>query len=240
MNERGWAITGSLGDMPLRFNDILVDLDGTLVDSIDGLHTACLAAADTIGRPRPDLEFVRRSIGRGSDRLLHLVLRVDAELMLDPDLHQQARLAFDRHYASACCGGSHLREGVADSLVSLRAEGRRLVVATNKPRQPAELVLRHLGLDDLIDELCCPEDAGCLKPDPDFVSAAVGSSDRSGVILVGDSGVDGDTADAASIPFIAVRGGYDEGRDIATRSPSPSAVIETPRTLPAAIHQLEA
>lgn len=226
--------------MPERFNDILIDLDGTLVDSIEGLHAACLAAAETIGRPRPDLEFVRRSIGRGSDRLLHLVLRREAEAMLDPDLHRQARTAFDRHYASACCGGSHLREGVAESLMTLRAEGRRLVVATNKPRRPAELVLRHLGLDDLIDELCCPEDAGCLKPDPDFVSAAVGSTDRSSVLLVGDSGVDGDTADAASIPFIAVRGGYNEGRDIATRTPSPAAVIETPATLPAAIGQLEA
>lgn len=74
--------------MPERFNDILIDLDGTLVDSIEGLHAACLAAAETIGRPRPDLEFVRRSIGRGSDRLLHLVLRRDAEAMLDPDLHR--------------------------------------------------------------------------------------------------------------------------------------------------------
>jgi phosphoglycolate phosphatase len=225
--------------MPVRFSNILIDLDGTLVDSIDGLHAACLAAAKTIERPPPDLEFVRRSIGRGSDRLLHLVLRGDAESMLEPDLHQRARAAFDRHYASACLGGSHLRVGVAESLRKLRAEGRRLVVATNKPRQPAELVLRHLGLDELTDGLCCPEDAGCLKPDPEFVSAAVGNPDRSGVILVGDSGVDAATADAASIPFIAVRGGYDEGRDIATRTPSPSVVIETPEGLPTAIRALE-
>jgi phosphoglycolate phosphatase-like HAD superfamily hydrolase len=67
----------------------------------------------------------------------------------------------------------------------------------------------------------------------------VGNPDRSGVILVGDSGVDAATADAALIPFIAVRGGYDEGRDIAIRTPSPSVVIETPEGLPTAIRALE-
>lgn len=236
---RRWPIRGSLGHMRASFGDILLDLDGTLVDSIHGLHAACQAAAETIQRPPPDLEFVRRSIGRGSDRLLHLVLRRDAESILRPDLHERARAAFDRHYASTCCTGSHLREGVAESLAELRAEGRRLVVATNKPRRPAELVLRHLGLDQLTDGLCCPEDAGCLKPDPEFVSAAVGRSDRNGVILVGDSGIDGATADAAKIPFVAIRGGYDEGRDIATRVPPPAAVLESPKGLPAVIRDLE-
>ncbi len=225
--------------MPARFGDILLDLDGTLVDSIEGLHAACMAAATAIERPLPDLELVRRSIGRGSDRLLHLVLGHDAESGLEPDLHRQARTAFDDHYASICGEGSSLRSGVMESLKTLRDEGRRLVVATNKPRRPAELVLSHLGLDQLTDGLCCPEDAGCLKPNPEFVSAAVGRADRTGVLLVGDSGIDGATADAARIPFVAVRGGYDEGRDIAMRSPAPSAVIESPKELPAAIHALE-
>jgi phosphoglycolate phosphatase len=219
---------------------ILLDLDGTLVDSVDGIHAACVVAAKEVDRAVPSRELVLRSIGRGADRLLHRILRGDHETELTPVMHQRARAIFDREYREACLDGTVLRAGVAESLDQLRRIGHRLWIATNKPRVPATRVIDRLGLDEMVDGLCCPEDAGVLKPDPRFIEVVLGldggASNRA--MLVGDSSVDAQTAENAGIPFIAIRGGYDEGRDIGHRVPPPDVVIESPADLPRAIAEL--
>lgn len=222
---------------PESTTSVLLDLDGTLVDSGDGIHAACVVTAIEIDREVPSKELVLRSIGRGADRLLHRILRLEHESELDPSMHGRARAIFDRAYRDACLEGTVLREGVADSLGELRGLGHRLWIATNKPRAPAMLVVERLGLDDMVDGLCCPEDAGVLKPDPRFIEAALDLDEAASneVILVGDSSIDAQTAENAGIPFIAIRGGYDEGRDIGRRIPRPDVVIDSPRDLPEAI-----
>ena len=216
---------------------VLLDLDGTLVDSVDGIHAACVVAAKAVDRRVPSRELVLRSIGRGADRLLHRILPVDHETELNPVMHQRARAIFDREYRDSCLDGTVLRAGVAESLDELRRIGHRLWIATNKPRAPATRVIERLGLDGMVDGLCCPEDAGVLKPDPRFIEVVLdldgGEVNRA--VLVGDSSVDAQTAENAGIPFIAIRGGYDEGRDIGNRVPPPDVVIASPRDLPRAI-----
>ncbi|MAD18692.1 MAG: hypothetical protein CMJ52_00490 [Planctomycetaceae bacterium] len=221
---------------------VLLDLDGTLVDSLDGIHAACVVAAREIGREVPSRDLVRRSIGRGADRLLHRILARTDETMLDPAIHRRARDSFDREYRIACLAGTSLRDGVPESLAALRERGHRLWIATNKPRPPALKVVERLGLDGMVDGLHCPEDAGVLKPDPRFVRTVSGLDHPGGggAVMVGDSSVDAETAENAGIPFIAVRGGYDEGRDIGRRVPRPDVVIESPRDLPKAMAGLGA
>jgi phosphoglycolate phosphatase len=225
--------------MSPRFQLVLFDLDGTLVDSAPGIHEACTIAAETVGAPTPDAEFVRNAIGRGIDRLLHRICsgRMDGET--DAEHHRAARMAFDEAYARTCLTGTVLRDGVEEALETLRREGRRLVVATNKPRSPAVQVLGRLGLEDRTDGLVCPEDAGVVKPDPGFVRHAVGHVGLDRTLLVGDSSIDAATAINAGIPFVAIRGGYDEGRDIADHVPPPDRLTTSPRDVPAAIRSLE-
>lgn len=219
---------------------LLFDLDGTLVDSVDGIHVAGSAAAESIGGPEPTVEFVRNAIGRGVDLLVHRVGSGRQEGRVDPDRHAVARACFDEVYAESCLGGTSLRTGVVPVLEGLRREGRRLVVATNKPRRPAAILLDHLGIDRLVDGLVCPEDAGVRKPDPGFVRTAVGPGDPSKSLLVGDSSIDAETARRAGIPFIAIRGGYDEGRSIDDLAPAPDLIVDEPLGLPAAIATLDA
>lgn len=224
--------------MPPRFQVVLLDLDGTLVDSAEGLHAAASFAAETVGATPMSRTFVRDAIGRGTDRLLHRVCSGSMDGEVPPDRHQAARVAFDRRYATTCLTGTVLRHGVESALRTLRGEGRRLVVATNKPRRPARRILEHLGIDVLVDGLVCPEDVGVVKPDPAFIRVAAGDVGLDRVVLVGDSSVDAQSAVSAGIPFVAIRGGYDEGRDIATHDPAPAAVIESPGELPGAIRGL--
>ncbi len=225
--------------MPRRFHLVLFDLDGTLVDSAPGIHEAGVVAAEAVGAPVPDQVFVRNAIGRGIDRLLHRICSACMDGEVDPTRHRAARIAFDEAYARTCLTGTVLRDGVEEALDTLRTQGRRLVVATNKPRSPARQVLERLGLDARTDGLVCPEDAGVVKPDPAFVRYAADGAELDRLVLVGDSSIDAATAMAAGIPFIAIRGGYDEGRDIADHVPPPDRLTTSPREVPAAIESLE-
>ena len=225
---------------PVFHSTLLFDLDGTLVDSVDGLHVAGIAAAEEVGGPVPSHEFVRNAIGRGVDMLIHRVASGRQDGSVDTEVHALARARFDEVYAEACLGGTSLRIGVRETLHDFRDQGRRLLVATNKPRRPARILVEHLDLLSLVDGLVCPEDAGVRKPDPIFISHALGDAPGTTGLLVGDSSIDAETALRAGIPFVAVRGGYDEGRSIDDRNPPPDRIVDEPRDLPEAIRSLEA
>ena len=218
---------------------LLFDLDGTLVDSVDGIHVAASAAAAEIGGPTPTLDFVRHAIGRGVDLLLHRVGSGHQDGRVDPIRHALARKRFDGVYAESCLAGTTLRPGALEVMERFRLDGRRLVVATNKPRRPAAIILGHLGLDRRVDGLFCPEDAGVRKPDPEFVRIAIGKGIRAESLLVGDSSIDAETARRSGISFIAIRGGYDEGRSIDDLVPPPDLIVDEPHDLPEAIATLE-
>ena len=225
--------------MSTRISTVLFDLDGTLVDSAVGIHHAASIAAEALGAPNPDLDFVRDAIGRGVDRLIHRIGSGTQDGEIDEVRHATCLTAFQAAYAESCLEGTCFREGVPRVMSKLRAEGRRLIIATNKPRHPASLVLERLGLDSMVDGLICPEDAGVVKPNPMFIDRCLGSIPRSESVLVGDSSIDGATARATGIPFIAIRGGYDEGRDIGDLKPSPDRVVDSPVGVPAAIQEIE-
>ena len=218
---------------------LLFDLDGTLVDSLDGLHAAGIATAEEVDGPVPSREFVRNAIGRGVDMLVHRVASGRQDGTVEPQVHARARARFDDIYAEACLTGTSLRVGVREVLADFRREGRRLVVATNKPRRPARIMIEHLDLWSLVDGAVCPEDAGVRKPDPAFVLHAMGDAPTATGLLVGDSSIDAETARRAGIPFVAVRGGYDEGRRIEDHRPLPDRVVDEPGDLTEAIRSLE-
>ena len=225
--------------MSTRISTVLFDLDGTLVDSAVGIHQAALIAAEALGAPNPDLDFVRDAIGRGVDRLIHRIGSGRQDGEIDEVRHATGLAAFQTAYAESCLDGTSFREGVPQVMSILKAEGRRLIIATNKPRLPASLVMHRLGLDLMVDGLVCPEDAGVVKPSPIFIDHCLGSIPRSASVLVGDSSIDAATARATGLLFIAIRGGYDEGRDIGDLTPSPDRVVDSPVDVPAAIQALE-
>ncbi|MEE2971711.1 MAG: HAD-IA family hydrolase, partial [Planctomycetota bacterium] len=184
--------------------------------------------------------FVRRAIGRGAARLLHQVCSGRHDGEVDLEMHRTAMAAFGKAYSRTCIKGTTVRENAVEALQMLAAEGRRLVVATNKPRHPAQLVLDRCGLIGLVDNLVSPEDAGVHKPDPRFVTHCLQGRSPSAALLVGDSEVDADTARGAGLPFVAIRGGYNEGRDIGEMRPPPERVIDSLRELPSAVASIEA
>ena len=196
----------------LRSRDlVLIDLDGTLIDSVEGIHAACVRMSESIGIESPSLEFVHRSIGRGADVLVGKVLSGGRDSERRDARHRVAREAFDHAYLRCWQDGTKVRHGAIETLEALVAEGREAIIATNKPGRAADEIVRHLGLDMCVSGLVTPDHTSSRKPDPAFVDYALSGRSRSRSVLIGDSMVDAEAAMNAGIPFVAMSGGYNAG-----------------------------
>ncbi len=218
---------------------VLIDLDGTLVESVDGIHAACVDMTSKLRLPAPSHSFVHRSIGRGADALVARVLAAVSNGGTRPELQAEARRAFDAAYAEAWRDGTSLRSDALDMLEVLRGEGRRPIIATNKPRAPAQAIVARLGLLEAVCGLVTPEDADTRKPDSAFVDFAMSGASRARGVLVGDSSVDAETAYGAGIPFVAVRHGYNEGIPIEESDIRDSTIVEGLCEVPAVLRRLD-
>jgi len=219
---------------PDRISAIVLDLDGTLVDSAAELALALNAALGPMGRRRLMVDEVRAMIGDGVVVLTRKALAATGGVPDEAGF--KAALADVRH-AYDRLPASPLYPGVADTLSRLKATGYTLAVCTNKPEGPARRLMRQLSLDHLIDGLAGGDSFAVKKPDPGHITGLLTglgvAPDRA--VKVGDSGNDAQAARGAGLPFIAVAYGYCKGTvaDLAA-----DAVLETFADLPDAVARL--
>lgn len=179
---------------------IAFDLDGTLVDSVGDIAHALNAALAEFDRPALDIDDVRELIGNGARNLVAKAL--DEERDVDDVLKR-----FRAHYDAAPLKHTVAFPGVIDALKGARVAGFACAVATNKPSAPAKAIVSALFVG-LVDVVIGPEDAGgSLKPHPAQLHAAARALDGKVACMVGDSGVDKETAQNANVPFIGVSWG---------------------------------
>jgi HAD superfamily hydrolase (TIGR01509 family) len=188
-----------------RFDTLLFDLDGTLLDS-NGAHAQAWTQAlrehgvDAAG------DQVRRLIGMGGDKLLAII----ANLSEDSELGQAIGRRKKEIFATLLPGLQPTR-GARDLLQYLREQRVNLVIATSADEQELTALLQRAGVEDLIPTRASKDDAAESKPDPDIVRAAIA---RSGArlertALIGDTPYDIEAARRAGIDAIALRcGGY--------------------------------
>ena len=218
---------------------VVFDLDGTLVDSLDGICVAAAHAVKHVGRPVPSREAVSTYIGTGVKSLLHRSLTGDFDGVAEDDIFQDAFKVFTDHYYESCIHGTSLRKHAREVIDRLRVEGRSLAVLTNKPSRPTHRILNHLGLLQQFDLVMSPEEVGVRKPDPRGMEMAIEAFDVDAVVMVGDSVVDLDTAIAADAPFVGIQGGYHVGKSLEDVVSSPHLMIEELEGLPGAIQIIE-
>ena len=212
---------------------ILFDLDGTLVDSIDGIHAASVHALEAVGREAPEKAWVSTCIGDGSITLMHRLLSGSMDGKVDEELHARAYEGFQSRYVEVGREGSRCRSMAGETLGVLKQLGHPLAVVTNKNTDQAREVLDHLKLLPLLDVVVTGQDVGAMKPEPKSLHRAMALLECSDGVMVGDSVVDLQAAAAADLPFIAIRGGDNRGRDIADELPMPRAVIDGLDEIPA-------
>src|SRR5579859_2789111 len=161
---------------------VLIDLDGTLIDSIGDIHAAVNLMLGEQDQPPLALPDVRRMVGDGAAVLIERVMAARPAIGLDAETALQRYLDL---YEAEPLGLTRLYPGVADTLDRLRSSGFRLAVCTNKPERPSRPIL-----DSMMTDL---------------------GETTATTVLVGDSEVDAAAAAAAELPFVLMSYGYRRG-----------------------------
>lgn len=194
------------------YRGVLLDLDGTLVDSNDAHAHAWERAFADNSHPFP-YDEIRRLIGMGGDNLIPALLGIEKESELGSRINARRTEIFRGEFLP------HLRPfpGVRPLLEKMRETGLRLVIATSSPREELEPLVDIAGIRDLLEERTSADDAESSKPDPDIVQAAL---DRLGLrpeeaVMLGDTPYDIAAAGRTGVDVIAFRCGGFSDEDLA-------------------------
>ncbi|HEX3795887.1 MAG TPA: HAD family hydrolase [Acidimicrobiales bacterium] len=182
---------------------VLLDLDGTLLDT-NYLHTvAWWRALEDAGQRRPMAE-IHRLIGMGGAELLETLLGQD-----DPDIK-----AAHGHYFSGLHPLIAPLPGAAQFVQEIKSQGGLAVVVTSATKDNLPVLLAALGVGDLIDLVVDGEDADRAKPHPDLFAMALQRTDVSAAdcLALGDAVWDVQAAARVGVACVAVKtGGFSEG-----------------------------
>jgi phosphoglycolate phosphatase len=212
---------------PLPVRAVMIDLDGTLLDTIADLAVATnemRAALDLA--PLPEVR-VRSFVGKGIAKLVKRALTDDPDGDPAPALFERGMAVFDERYAAVNGHHTTIYPGVREGLDRMLAMGLPLACVTNKSGRYAEPLLVRQGLARYFGVLVAGDTLPQRKPDPApllhacrHFGVAPGS-----MLMVGDSANDVEAARAAGCPVFCVTYGYSEGTDV--RTLQVDAIVET-------------
>ena len=212
---------------PIQPGMILIDLDGTLVDSVPDLAYCVDEMMARLGRPPHGEAAVRNWVGNGVERLVRRALtgELDGEPS-DADF-DRAYPVFLELYAENTSKRSGLYPGVREGLDHLLTNGYRLGCVTNKAAQFTLPLLRDLGVLDAFGLVVSGDTLPEKKPHPAPLlhAAAHFGVEPSQALMIGDSVSDVKAARAAGFRIICMSYGYNHGQDI--RLAEPDAVIDS-------------
>ena len=206
---------------------VLIDVDGTLVDSVPDLAYCVDEMMKQLGRPPHGEAAVRDWVGNGVERLVRraLVGQLDGEPS-DEDFARAYPL-FLELYRENTSQRSCLYPGVREGLEYLRAQGYQLGCVTNKAAQFTVPLLKAMGIYDEFGIVVSGDTLPMKKPDP---RPLLHAAEHFGVppgdsLMLGDSKSDVTAARAAGFQVICMSYGYNHGEDI--RDYAPDAVIDS-------------
>ncbi len=195
--------------MALRFEAVVFDLDGTLVDSAPDLHALVNEMLAELGRPGLALAEIRPMIGDGARALLERGLRASGGVPPTVDL-DVLFAEFLRRYIRMPVRLGQVYAGVTGVLEELAAAGVGLGICTNKPQAPTDRLLAALDLDRFFAVVIGGDALPVRKPDAGHLRTVLArlGVDAGRAALVGDSRTDLLTARAAGVPCVLVSYGY--------------------------------
>ena len=183
---------------------VILDVDGTLIDSNDAHARAWVDAGARLGYDIA-YEDVRRLIGMGGDRLLPILLELESDSDEGEKLSDVRSEIFTREYLP----GIRPFPRVRDLVVRLRDDGFDIVVASSASESDLAALLDRAGVADLIRSATSAGEVEESKPAPDIVEEAISHAnvERSHLLMIGDTPYDVEAARRARVPLVAVRCG---------------------------------
>ena len=191
----------------------IVDLDGTMVDTVGDFEQALARTLAELGLPPAGRAFIARTVGRGSMNLLRETL---AHVGGAPGLLDAAWTHYQRHYAEVNGTHADVYPGVAEGLAAMRARGWQLACVTNKPRAFALALLEAKGLRPFFAQVFGGDSFERHKPDPlPLLKTCEALGTRPArTLMVGDSRNDVEAARGAGCPVVLVGYGYNHGEPV--------------------------
>ncbi len=200
--------------MPMKYEMIVFDWDGTLLDSAGAIVQSIQAACRDLDLPEPSDARARHVIGLGL---------VDAMRQAVPDLQPERYQEMSERYRFHYLSGDHqltLFKGIPELLVNLRAAGHLLTIATGKSRVGLDRALDHSGLRPLFQASRCADECHS-KPHPQMLEelmAEFGISAAS-TVMIGDTSHDLLMARNAGVDSLAVTYGAHPHDHLAEHGP---------------------
>lgn len=208
----------------LNIDAVIVDLDGTMVDTLGDFRVALNAMLADLPPPyaaqQVDQAMVEQLVGKGSEHLIKRVLALlgganSSEEAVDA-LYPVAWESYQRHYARVNGQFSEVYPGVLKGLQQWKERGLRLACLTNKPTTFANALLAAKGLAPFFEKVFGGDAFERKKPDPmpliKTCEALGARTERT--LMVGDSSNDAQAARAAGCPVVLVTYGYNHGEPI--------------------------
>jgi phosphoglycolate phosphatase len=203
---------------PLRVRAVMMDLDGTLADTVPDLAAAANLMLRELGRPELDAELIRDFVGKGIAKLVERALSGSLGGGASRDALSQALAVFERCYAGVNGRYTTVYPGVREGLQALSAARIPLACVTNKAMRFTAPLLAQLELARYFDRVVAGDSLPQRKPDPEpllHVCRGFGIAPRE-MLMIGDSVNDAQAARSAGCPVFCVTYGYNEGRDVRT------------------------
>ncbi|MBC7778686.1 MAG: phosphoglycolate phosphatase [Proteobacteria bacterium] len=204
----------------IRARAVLIDLDGTMVDSVPGLSEAARRMMLELGLPPLPQSQVEKYVGKGIGKLVERVLagQLDATPGSAADAAAFARALeiYERHYLDTVAWNCDIYPGVIDGLDAFVGRGLPLGCVTNKSLRFAKVLLARMELDRYFPVLVAGDTLPVKKPDPGPLlhAAKMIGVDPVTMVMIGDSANDVLAARRAGCPVICVSYGYREGADL--------------------------
>ena len=212
---------------PIRPGLVLIDVDGTLVDSVPDLAYCVDQMMQRLGRPPHGEAAVRNWVGNGVERLVRRALTGTLDGEPREADYALAYPLFLELYGENTSKRSALYPGVRPGLDLLARRGYRLGCVTNKAAAFTEPLLADLGIRDAFEIVISGDTLPEKKPSPlPLLHAAEWFGvEPADALMVGDSVSDVKAARAAGFAIVCMSYGYNHGQDI--RAAEPDAVIDS-------------
>jgi len=197
---------------------VMIDLDGTLLDTVPDLAAAAGRMLAALGLPARTQEEIRSFIGKGIPNLVQRCLQASAGATRAEDLQAGALALYHDFYFEESGRRSAVYPGVLEGLAQMRAMRLRLACVTNKAARFTLPLLEQKGLAPYFELVVSGDTLARKKPDPmqlAHICAAFALAPEK-VLLIGDSANDALAARAAGCPILCVSYGYNEGGDVHT------------------------
>ncbi|MDX4951818.1 phosphoglycolate phosphatase [Delftia acidovorans] len=200
---------------PQQLDAAIVDLDGTMVNTLGDFAEALNRMLADLQLPAIAPQAIENMVGKGSEHLIRSVLAHVGAADVDA-IYGQAWQRYEHHYLQLNGQFADVYPGVLEGLQALRARGLRLACLTNKPLSFAQPLLAQKGLAPLFEQVFGGDSFERKKPDPLPLlktCEALGTSPAR-TLMLGDSSNDAQAARAAGCPVVLVSYGYNHGQPV--------------------------